>query len=198
MTRLLDREGTFRAVPLSWGLQDSKASQSIALAITYRILAQRDGDDWHDWRDYEDHEITGYHYIVKANGDVNTATVESLVKAGIWDGNPDLNRMGPPDVACQIVVEPDVYNGKTKLKVNWVNHVDYTGGVKSVDEVKIKEISMQYGSQFRAIAAQAKPVAAAAKPKPAPPAAPARQPIPDDDPLSWMNDDPPTTEDQGR
>lgn len=188
MPHLLNREGQFMAMPMSWGLQDSKQSKSIALAITYKILAQLADGEWQDWSEFEDHEITGYHYIVKANGETNAATIEQLVKAGVWDGSLDL-RMGPPEARCQITVAGEEYNGKTRLKVQWVNHADYVPGPKTVDDMTARDIAARYGAQVRAIAAAARPQAGAKKP--APPAQPAQSREPGDDPLEWLGEEAP-------
>jgi hypothetical protein len=151
--RQLDREGVFKATPMQWGINNSENSQSVALVVVYRILAQFDAGDWQDWAEYEDHQITGYHYIVKRDGQVNTTTVDNLVQSIGWDGNLDLSA-GPPEVVCQITTENEEYNGKSSLKVKWLNPENFAPGPKTADAATVKQLAARYGSP--------------AKPKPAP------------------------------
>jgi hypothetical protein len=178
MARKLEHEGVFKATPTAWGLQDSQNTQSVALVVTFKILEQFADGGWQDWREYEDHEITGWFYIVKKDGGVNTATVENLVKSIGWDGNLDLSA-GPQDITCQITTANEEYNGKTTLKVQWLNPGDYTPGIKTVDPAKASDLQRRYGSQMRAAAAAAKPKHTATTKATPPPPRPAPAPTPE-------------------
>ena len=103
--KLLDRAGTFKAVPQNWGLAPSKDSKSVALLVEFLITAQLDGDEWVDWMQYEDHSISGYFYIVKRDGGINTATVENLAQVLGYDGTLKCLQAGPPNTICQIVTD---------------------------------------------------------------------------------------------
>lgn len=179
----LDREGVFKALPMSWGLQASEQSQSVALVVTFKITAQFDGGSWLDWTQFEDHEITGWFYIVKRDGQVNAATVENLVKSIGWTGSLDL-KAGPPEITCQITTAFEEYNGKSSLKVKWLNPEDFTPGPKTADDATVKNLQARYGAQLRAAAASAAPKATATpKASPPPPraAAPAATDATEDD-----------------
>lgn len=178
MTRLLEHEGVFKATPTAWGLQDSQNTQSVALVVTFKVLEKFEGGAWEDWRAYEDQEITGYFYIIKKDGAVNAATVENLVKSIGWDGNLDLSG-GPQDIVCQITTANEEYNGKTRLKVQWLNPGDYTPGIKSVDPAKASDLQRRYGSQMRAAAAAANPKHTATTKATPPPPRPAPAPTPE-------------------
>jgi len=178
--RQLDREGVFKATPMQWGINNSENSQSVALVVVYRILAQFDAGDWQDWSEYEDHQITGYHYIVKRDGQVNTTTVDNLVQSIGWDGNLDLSA-GPPEVVCQITTENEEYNGKSSLKVKWLNPENFAPGPKTADAATVKQLAARYGSQLRAAAA-AKPKTTATKAKAAPPPPAKPKPAPTETP----------------
>jgi hypothetical protein len=178
MARQLEHEGVFKATPTAWGLQDSQNTQSVALVVTFKILEKLEGGGWEDWSAYEDQEITGWFYIVKKDGGVNAATVENLVKSIGWDGNLDLSA-GPQDITCQITTANEEYNGKVRLKVQWLNPADFVPGPKTVDPVKAKELQSRYGSQLRAAAAAAKPKHTATAKAAPPPARPAPAPQPE-------------------
>jgi len=169
--KMLDREGMFKAMPENWGLQSSESSQSVALVITFRIVAQFQGGTWEDWSGYEEHQIVGYFYIVKKDGQVNASTVENLAKSIGWDGNLNSIQYGPPAVVCQLTVAEEEYNNKVKLKVQWMNPEDHMPGPKVAPPAEVIQLNARYGSLLRAAAAAAKPKSAAAV-KPAPPALP--------------------------
>ena len=152
----LDREGNFKAIPISWGLEDNENSQSIAIAIEFRITAMMDGGQWVDWTVYEEQTIIGRFYIIKRDGGVSQFTIDSLVAALGWDGRTDNMEAGPPAVECQITTATEEYKGKTSLKVKWLNHVNYSPGIGGVDATKAAGISTQFGSLLRAAAADAR------------------------------------------
>ena len=162
----LDRAGTFKARPVAMGLQNAKESKSVAVWIEFQITAQQEGEDWTDWTGYEDHSIVGYFWIVKKDGSVNTRTVENLAEVLDWDGNPDTIMGDPPDISVQITVAEDTYQGRTSLKVQWLNPVDYQGGIATATPEQVQQIKVQFGSLLRAAAGAARKTKAAPKPLP--------------------------------
>jgi len=183
MARLLDRPGRFKATPMAWCFKRGAESQSVALVITYKILAQLVDGEWMDWADFEDHEISGFHNIVLKTGATNADGVLRLIEAGVWNGSTILNMM-PDTIQCQITVEAGEYKGRQRMELKWVNHIDSTPGINGEDAESVKALDAKYGSEFRALAAQAKKTTVK---KPAPPAKSAPKPEPDDDPLAWMD-----------
>lgn len=178
MTRI-DREGIFKAQPVAWGLSDKKdGSEARAIVIDWRILAQLGPDgEWVDWSTYEEYIATGYHYVIKKDGTLNTGkgtmdgTVEQLAKSIGWDGSLVLP-VDPPDVVAQISVKAESYDGKTSFKVAWVNPGDYTPKPRTATPEDAKAANNRYGSLLRAATASAKAKA------PAPAKAPATAPKP--------------------
>ena len=168
MSQRLDREGVFKAVPVAWGVQRNENSQSVALVVEYRITAQYGEGEWTSWEGYEEHTIYGYHYVIKRDGTLNQATFDQLVQCIGWQGSFRDTETAPPAVECQITVAREEYNGKSSLKVQWINPGDYVPGPKTVDERELANLDNRYGSLMRAAAAQA---GKTAKPKAAPPQA---------------------------
>lgn len=164
MSRILDREGTFKAVPVSWAVQESEQTQSIALVIQFKVLAQLDGNDLVDWSEYEDHSIFGWFYVIKRDGTPNSITIKSLVESIHWNGSLRAVEQDPPQVTCQIVVENEEYNGKYTLKVKWINPEDFAPGPKSVSSAGLAQLDNRFGSLLRAAAAEARPKTAAKQP----------------------------------
>jgi hypothetical protein len=162
----LDREGVFKARLVGMGLKPSTETQSVAVWLEFQITAQQDGAEWTDWTAYEDHSIVGYFYIVKKDGTVNEPVVANLVEVIDWNGDPDTIVGDPPDIPVQITVGQETYNGKTTLKVQWLNPVDYQGGVKNATPEEVQQIKKQFGSLLRAAAGAARKGKAPGKPLP--------------------------------
>ena len=152
----LDREGNFKAIPVSWGLEDNENTESIAVAIQFKITAAHDGGEWIDWTPYEEQTIVGRFYVVKADGTINQFAVDSLVTALGWDGRTDNMEAGPPAVECQLTTANEEWKGKVSLKVKWINHVNYSPGVGGMAADKVAGVSTRFGSLLRAAAAEAR------------------------------------------
>ena len=154
----LDRPGRFRADSVVVGLLPGKGdSQSVAAVFDFTILEMWDETEntWQVWAQYRQ-TTRGYQYIIKANGDVNTPGVEALMKAMGWSGNVEelVEGTGWKPKPCQITVESETYNGKTSLRVNWINDWNSVGGsgLKTADVNSVKALALKYGAKLRAIA----------------------------------------------
>jgi len=164
----IDREGTFMARPISWGVKTAKDTQAVAINMGFLITAQRDGDQWTDWTGYGDHHAYGDYWIVKKDGTINTQTVDNLVRAfGAdavkWMG--DLRKIDgpPPDTMVQIVVKEDEYQGVVRYKAAWINAADYEPQPFLADAQAVGGLQGRFGSMLRAAAsASAKAIPAAA------------------------------------
>jgi hypothetical protein len=179
---LPNREGRFRARILSRGIGDSK-NGALQLAVGYAIDQELQGGEWTDVSG-EGMEITGYHYLVKTDGNLNTTTIESLKAAFGWDGaDPTvLDTMElAPDHLVQITLKEEEYQGQSRIRVGFVDAADAQPGVRTASDDERKAIRNKYGSKFRAHAggtpaAAPKPTSAGPK-KPAPaPAGPSAGP----------------------
>lgn len=185
---MLQYEGIYKARPLSWGLKPSERSKSQAVAIEFLITARFDSGNWEDLTQYEDQTITGFFYIVKKDGTVNTTQMRALAESLGWDGNPQDLLNSPPDVVCQVTVKNEEFDGKTRLKVQWINHESYTPGVQTAGADEVNAFGTQFGSLLRAAAAEGvaankamKPKREVPKPAPAPATAPSGGPDDEDD-----------------
>lgn len=163
----LDRPGRFRSAnPRPIGLAPARDSKSVSAIIEFPVTEMFDEStgEWIPWE--YDQGITGYIVIVKKDGEPNANQVESLIKNLRWNG--DLTKIAEnsdwqPN-PCQITVEENTYNGRTSLKVNWINEWDYEGGIKKADDATVKGLANQYGAKFRALAGNVARNAPAGKP----------------------------------
>lgn len=169
---LIDREGTFRADIIEYGLKEQE-SGSVAVAIQVALLEQWNGDGWDDWKDYG-MEAFGDLWIIKKDGTLNQRQVEALVKHCGWDGSfgSIVDRTWSPSL-CQVVIKADTYNDETRYKVSWVNDYEKRPGqLGTIDPAKAKDLQVRYGADLRAIVGNAKVNSSKPFGKPAAPSKP--------------------------
>lgn len=189
------REGLFNAHPVDIGVDETGPNKLATCIIRFRLYEElQPTGEWADCR-AENFEITGYFYIERKDGSLNSVAIDALKSALGWDGrNPfwlqETDLSGHP---VQVKLAAEQYNGKTRMKVQYLNPFGATGGggVTKADDSTRKSITDRLGSKLRATAGPApaaKPAAPAtpasppnlppAKPKVAapPPAAPAAEP----------------------
>jgi hypothetical protein len=172
---MIDRPGRFRAHPVDWSLQEAKESSAVSVYMEFAIDEYWDTGtkSWISWSEY-DHHVNGSIWLIKRDGSINENASKTLIEALGWKGDvDDLNRTDTwTPHHCQIVVEEDTYNGKTKLKVAWVNPYDSSPTIRKMEPQKIGQVKAALGSQFRALAANIRrngPQPIPAKPKVEPP-----------------------------
>jgi len=152
----LDRAGIFKALPVSWFVQTKDDSNTVAVVISFLITSQLDGSEWADWTQFEDHGITGYFYVVKRDGGVNTTTVDQLVWSLGWTGDlHEVAGMPVPAKEVQITVKEEAWEGRPQLKVSWINPGDHKPGPKSASDADVKKVQARFGSLLRAAASSA-------------------------------------------
>jgi len=176
-----DREGVFKATITEYGLSEME-SGAVGVNIRASLLSMwKPGEDyWEDWAQYE-MEAEGTIWILKKdNKGPNDLGVKSLIEFAGWDGDvASITNATWQTLPCQVVVKRDEYNGQTRYKIAFINAVDQVpGGLNRVSPDRAKALSTQYGSQFRAIAANVSRNKSSAIPgvpatPPAPPPAPA-------------------------
>lgn len=177
----LDREGIFRAVPITWAVKKAEQSESVAIAMEFQILEYllEDGN-WEDWRQYEVCTVRGDFWIVKKDGAINEDNVQRLAESLGWSGSLRHIVGNPPDCEVQITVKPDTYKGRTRFRAEWINPGDWSPPPQGADDATVAQLAGQYDSLLRAsIAAgkaQAKKAQAAPPAPTASPATPARAP----------------------
>lgn len=174
MSKQLDREGIFKARPVSWRVKTFEGKSTVAIAIEFVVLAQlteavdeagQKRHDWQDWSDYLEHRVWGDYWVITKNGAPNEVTVQQLAESLGWGGSLKAVTAGPPpDRVVQITVKADTYNGKTNFKAGWMNPGDYTPTPGGAPKEEVDALEAQFGSLLRAAASGARQ-----PPKPAQP-----------------------------
>lgn len=168
----LEREGIFKAKPLTWGVFQAD-SGAVGIQMSFLILAQLDGKEWVSWAEAEDHTVYGTIWVVKKDGSIVVKNVEDMYAALGWEGGM-AEVSGPvPDRVVQVTVKAEEYKGKTQYKVAFIAPEDYVPGPQSAAPEDVKKIDARFGSLLRAAAAGAKKAVGTPKPAAPKPSTPA-------------------------
>lgn len=180
---LPSREGLFNAYPVEIGIDETGPNKLATCIIRFKLYEELQASgEWADCAD-EKWEITGYFYLEKKDGSLNTVTIDALKAALGWDGRDPfwLQETDLAEHAVQVKLGFEEYGGKTRIKVQYLNPFGSTGGggVTKADDATRRTIGNRLGSKLRALSgpapAPAKPTKPTAPPK-LPPAKPKAQP----------------------
>ncbi len=190
-----NREGLFNAYPVEVGVDETGPNKLATCIIRFHIYQElQSSGEWDDC-DADNLEITGYFYLEKKDGSLNSITIDSLKAALGWDGRDpfSLQETDLSQHAVQLKLAFEEYNGKTRLKVQYLNPFGSTGtgGVKKADDATKTSIRNRLGSKLRAVAGPAQaapPKLPPAKPKApsGPPPTPAPEPTAEAGPEATM------------
>ena len=170
------QNGRYFGVCIDKAIQEIGQNKLATFVARYQLCAIFEAGAWQNFE--TPFEILGYHYLEKKDGSLNTHTIDTLKGVFGWDGRDmsDLDSMDVSAIALQVTCEAEEYNGKTSMKVKWLNagDSDPNGGSISKDPAMVKSIASRLGAKLRANAGGT-PVKPAAKPA-ATAAAPAAKP----------------------
>lgn len=176
-----NREGLFNAYPVEIGVDETGPNKLATCIICFQLYEEfQPSGEWTDCS-AEKLDVTGYFYLEKRDGTLNTVTLDSVKSALGWDGR-DPFWLQESDLSAhpvQLRLAFEEYGGKTRLKVQYLNPYGSTGGgsVTKAEGAAKTAIRNRLGSKLRALAGpaqagQAKPAAPPTLP-PAKPKAPA-------------------------
>lgn len=189
---LPNREGRFKATIMEHGVSETGPNNLATFVCKFQLIQELGNGQWNPVD--EDLDITGYFYLEKRDGSLNTVTIEALKSAFGWDGRDplwlqDSDFSGDRHVV-QVKLAFEQYQGKTRLKVQYIDAEDSTGrpgGVPRADDNTRRALANRLGAKLRANAPGSpapapKPAGrpappTPARPKPAPTPLPAKQPF---------------------
>jgi hypothetical protein len=153
------RKGTFLATPTEWAVNNSKNNLP-QFVCKFGLDAEHDkGDGQYYDCAAELLEVTGYFNLIYNDRDSgqavrNEINIKQLEAALGWtDRNMQtLNDSDWSHTQVQLVLEEDEYNGKTSIKVKYLNNKDYQGGggIDKADPESLKKMSQAFGALLKA------------------------------------------------
>ena len=177
-----NREGLFNAFPIEVGVDETGPNKLATCIIKFKLYEElQDSGEWDDCA-ADNFEITGYFYLEKKDGSLNSITIDALKAALGWDGRDPfwLQETDLSQHAVQLKLALEEYGGKTRMKVQYLNPFGATGtgGVSKADGPAKTAIRNRLGSKLRAVAGPAQKPAQSAGPPNLPPAKPKAPPTP--------------------
>jgi hypothetical protein len=176
---LPDREGRFKASIVEYGVAETGPNRLATFICRFSLTQELAGSEW--MAVDENLDITGYFYLEKRDGSINTVTVDQLKSAFGWDGRDPLWLQDADfsELVVQVKLEFELYEGKPRLKVRYVDAAGATpAGVPRADEGARRALSTRLGSKLRALAGGTPAQAPKPAGRPTTPAAPAKPAVP--------------------
>lgn len=171
----IDRTGTFRGVITQSGIVKSRENNLPMFVCQFRALEWYDNSEvgneqWVDWSEFEECEITGRFCLVGKKGKVIGFQAENLMKALGWSGQvmEKLATLDCSSIQVQFRVENDTYDGKPRLNVAHIDHVDAQPGgtLQTLDIKAVRELDAKFAKAFRTFSGGPKPKAVGKPEKP--------------------------------
>lgn len=181
---LPNREGRFKAAIAEHGVAETGPNNLATFICKFSLTDELVNGQWVDLGPEESGlDITGYFYLEKRDGSINTVTVDQVKAAFGWDGRDPLWLQDSDfsKLSVQVKLEYELYNNQQKLKVRYVDAVDAEGrGVPKADSNTRKSLSTRLGAKLRALAGGTPAPAPKPNGKPTPPpaATPPKAPAP--------------------
>ena len=148
---LPNREGRFKATIGEHGVAETGPNSLATFVCEFHLMQELTEQEWIPVD--EDLSITGYFYLEKRDGSLNTVAIDQLKEALGWDGRDPfwLQDTDFSNHIVQVKLAFEEYDGKTRIKVQYVNPEDWSGGgVPVADDSMRRSIAGRLGAKFRA------------------------------------------------
>ena len=148
---LPNREGRFKATILEHGVAETGPNSLATFVCRFQLVQELISGQWEPVE--EDFDITGYFYLEKRDGSLNTVIIDQLKKAFGWDGRDPfwLQDTDFSGLQVQIKLGWERWNNQDRLKVQWIDAEDATPlGVPQADENVRRSIASRLGAKLRA------------------------------------------------
>lgn len=177
-----DRPGNFKATPLQWSVTQQGKNKLLTFMVKY-LLTHWWNDETNEWQScsHLNMESVGYHYLTTApkaaEGDKpakdagwNERGIQSVREAFGWTGDDieTLHNTNWSMTQVQVQIDEEIYEGKKRLKLNWLNHVDRAVGFQRAAPEFVAGLAAQFNAGLRAISANTAPAGMVVAPKPDP------------------------------
>ncbi len=148
---LPNRDGRFKAAIIEHGVAETGPNNLATFVCRFRLVEELVNGEWVPLD--EDFEITGYFYIEKRDGSLNTVAIDQIKAATGWDGRDPfwLEDTDLRDHRVQLKLGWERYNDQDRIKVQWLDAEDATpAGVPKSDPQVRRSISNRLGAKLRA------------------------------------------------
>ncbi len=175
--------GNFRGNIVDYKAVEGK-SNTVFVSIDVQVTGYY-SPETKEWQDnFENNSLiaTGFLCIVKKDRQLNELACRSLIEHAGWDGTMSsiISKTWQPK-PISFTHEESTYDGKTSLRIGFINDFDSTAESGGMSEEDAKKFDMQYSPQLRALSSNSpsntppppptKPRAPAKPKRPATPAA---------------------------
>ena len=150
---IVNREGRFRAAAIEAAANETGPNKLATETFRFALEEELQAGEWVDVAE-EGLDIVAYCYIEKKDGTLNDFQIEALQSSFGWGGSDmfwfEENLRELPKV--QLTLEEETYEGKTRIKVRFINAYDSEpGGVSHADDATRKSISTRLGSDRKSV-----------------------------------------------
>lgn len=167
--------GRYKCTVTSCSLREKGPNNLLCFSAYFRGDEGKDGDEYEpmegDWG------IIGDFYLERKDGSLNEDQVRKL--AAVFEWNGDYNTLGTAATGarCKLTVKDDTYNGKTRPKADWLDHIDAgdSGFSLDWDAATAKKAQMKLAAKTKAVlGSPAAPRPVATRPATPPPSVQAK------------------------
>lgn len=155
---MINKPGTYIATPASWAVKADEG-KCPRFAIVFSVNQLRIGTEWEPI--VNDEKITGFFTLFNKDQSPNEINLRSLRDSLGWDGTSisSLQNGDWSGTQVQIVVEEEMYEGKPRLAVKYLNPKDYagSGGLDKADPQRVQSLDQKYGAALRTLFKDSKP-----------------------------------------
>ncbi len=150
MANPITNVGTYKGVIRSHAVSKTRKLEVPQFVVTIgaQKLWDEEHESWTPWDEW-DQDSTGYFVLMSLKDGVPTKCLnyEQVMAATKWDGVSfaglaGLNLKGRE---VQFRIAEDTYEGKTQLKMAWLDAADATFGLKSLSGDELIALDMQFG-----------------------------------------------------
>lgn len=145
---LPNRDGRFLATIAEVGINESGKPPKLCVVLTFNLSQEKTADGWKNIES-EGMSIPGYFYLEKNDGSLNDKTIDNFKEVLMWDGKTIEKLTQAKEALVQVTLGWDEYEGKRRIRVQWLNKSDSEPGVKH-DPDAVKRAQSRLGAKLRA------------------------------------------------
>lgn len=148
------QDGIYKAIVDDIGISGDPQKPVVEIRYDLRMIL-RDGE----WLAIQPDTIMGWHYLKKKDGALNAMQIHQFKEAFEWAGLDLRELLFAKGKACQVTLKTETWEGKSRQKVSWLNHENYSGFTIETDDSELAAIQAALAPALRALGTSKKPTA---------------------------------------